>query len=59
MTYLVTGGIGSIGGIGGIDAWVIRHLQASGERVLNFDISDDRHPLYFTERLKKGKKYGR
>lgn len=39
MTYLVTGGMGCIG------AWVIKHLLARGEAVVNFDISDDRHRL--------------
>jgi nucleoside-diphosphate-sugar epimerase len=39
MTYLVTGGMGCIG------AWVIKHLLQRGERIVNFDISDDRHRL--------------
>jgi nucleoside-diphosphate-sugar epimerase len=39
MTYLITGGMGCIG------AWVIKHLLRRGEKVVNFDISDDRHRL--------------
>ncbi len=36
-TYLVTGGMGCIG------AWALTHLQRSGKRAVNFDLSDDRH----------------
>ena len=38
-TYLVTGGMGCIG------AWALTHLQRSGKRAVNFDLSDDRHRL--------------
>ena len=38
-TYLVTGGMGCIG------AWALAHLQRSGARAVNFDLSDDRHRL--------------
>ena len=38
-TYLVTGGMGCIG------AWALTHLQRSGARAVNFDLSDDRHRL--------------
>ncbi|MDQ7028009.1 MAG: NAD(P)-dependent oxidoreductase [Anaerolineae bacterium] len=37
--YLITGGMGCIG------AWVISHLLQQGKRVINFDISEDRHRL--------------
>ena len=38
-TYLVTGGMGCIG------AWALTHLQRSGARAVNFDLSDDRHRI--------------
>jgi len=38
-TYLVTGGMGCIG------AWALTHLQRSGKRAVNFDLSDDRHRI--------------
>lgn len=38
-TYLITGGMGCIG------AWVISHLLQQGKRVVNFDVSEDRHRL--------------
>jgi UDP-glucuronate 4-epimerase len=38
-TYLITGGMGCIG------AWAMLHLLAQGKRVVNFDISEDRHRL--------------
>ena len=39
MTYLITGGMGCIG------AWVIKHLHARGEAIVNFDLSTDWHRL--------------
>lgn len=38
-TYLVTGGMGCIG------AWTLYHLRKQGKKVVNFDLSDDRHRL--------------
>lgn len=38
-TFLVTGALGCIG------AWTVFHLQQAGERVVAFDLSDDRHRL--------------
>ena len=38
-TYLITGGMGCIG------AWVMYHLLRQGKRVVNYDISEDRHRL--------------
>lgn len=39
MTYLITGGMGCIG------AWVLKHLLERNARVVNFDLSEDRHRL--------------
>ena len=38
-TYLVTGGMGCIG------AWALYHLQRSGKRAVNFDLSEDRQRI--------------
>jgi nucleoside-diphosphate-sugar epimerase len=37
--YLVTGAMGCIG------AWILHHLVAQGQRVISFDLSDQRHRL--------------
>lgn len=39
MTYLITGAMGCIG------AWVLKHLLERNARMVNFDLSEDRHRL--------------